>query len=282
MEYCDLHCHSNFSDGSSTPEEIIELACKMNLKAVALTDHNSVNGLKRFFKAGEGRIEICGGCEFTTEVDGQELHLLGLFLRPENMSDLESLLNEQLNRKDLSNQITINNLSKAGYPVSYEEFTSLYGKGVLNRVHIARYLMKKGIITSVEEGFDSLLSEKMGYYQESKKLDFYEIISLIKKACGISIWAHPLLHVDRNTCEEIISKAKKCGLDGVEVYYSTYSDDDTNYMRELSRKYSLCESGGSDFHGENKPTIKLGMGYGNLKIPYVCFEKMKKIANERL
>ena len=143
MEYCDLHCHSNFSDGSSTPEEIIELACKMNLKAVALTDHNSVNGLKRFFKAGEGRIETCGGCEFTTEVDGQELHLLGLFLRPENMSDLESLLNEQLNLKDLSNQITINNLSKAGYPVSYEEFTSLYGKGVLNRVHIARYLMKK-------------------------------------------------------------------------------------------------------------------------------------------
>lgn len=282
MEYCDLHFHSIFSDGSCTPEELIELACSAGLKAIALTDHNTVGGLERFFQVAEGKIEVCGGCEFTTEADGQELHLIGLFLQPERMGILQELLNEQLNRKELSNRETIKRLSDAGYDLSYEEFISIYGTGVKNRVHIAQYMIEKGIISSVEEAFKGLLSINSGYYRETKKLDFYKVIPLIQEAGGVAVWAHPLYHVDREVCEDIIVKAKKCGLDGVEVYYSTYTDDDTNFMHELCKKYKLYESGGSDFHGKNKPDISIGTGRGNLKIPYSCFEKMRKIAKERI
>lgn len=281
MKFCDLHCHSNFSDGSNTPEEVIDLACQAGLSAIALTDHNTLDGLADFFQAAQGRIEACGGCEFTTEDNGQELHLLGLFLDPDRAQVLQEELTAQLIRKEASNRATIENLAAAGYDLSYQEFVSLYGNSVKNRVHIARYLIHKGIISEVGEAFADLLSKDGTYYIESAKLDFYKMIPLIKEAGGVTVWAHPLFHVDRQECERIMIKAKACGLDGVEVYYSTYTEDDTVYMRELAAKYGLLESGGSDFHGENKADIQIGSGRGNLSISYDCYEKLKEVAQKR-
>ena len=278
MDHCDLHVHSTYSDGTFSPEELVERGVASGLRALALTDHNTVDGLNDFFEAAAGKIEVCGGCEITTEDEGQELHLLGLFLNPEKWGPVKSEWEEQLKRKEQSNRETIERLSKAGYDVSYAEFTDACGTGVKNRVHIAKYLISKGIISEIKEAFDGLLSKDNGFYQETKKLDFYKMIELIHEAGGVAVWAHPLFHVDREKCEKILIKAKSAGLDGAEVYYSTYSDDDTAFMHEMCEKYHLLESGGSDFHGENKANIQLGAGYGNLLIPYSCYENLKNIA----
>lgn len=281
MDCCDLHVHSNYSDGTCSPKKLVELAISCGLCALALTDHNTMDGLDEFFEAAGRTIEVSGGCEITTEDAGQELHLLGLFLNSEKVEPIQEALTKQLKRKEQSNRETIVKLSDAGYDVSYSEFIEIMGHGVKNRVHIAKYLMRKNIISEIQEAFDGLLSTKMGFYQETKKLDFYEMISLIHKCGGVSVWAHPLFHVNREKCEAIIRKAKNFGLDGVEVYYSTYSEDDTKFMHQLCEKYNLLESGGSDFHGENKPGIQIGTGKGNLRIPLSCYKNLKKRADER-
>lgn len=281
MKTCDLHCHSNFSDGSNTPEEVIDLACSAGLSAVALTDHNTVGGIERAVKAADGRIELCCGCEFTTEVSGQELHLLGLFLKPDRINVIQGVLSAQLARKEESNRVTIERLKEAGYPVSFDEFIKLYGTGVKNRVHIARYLISKGIVSDVNEAYLGILSSKGEFYQKTERQDFFEMIPLIREAGGVAVWAHPLFHVNKCECEKILAKSKEYGLDGVEVYYSTYTSEETSFMKELCHRYNVLESGGSDFHGENKPEINIGNGYGNLEIPYSCYENLKALAELR-
>lgn len=275
MEYCDLHCHSGYSDGTCTPAEIVDLACQAGLRAIALTDHNTIDGIEAFTEAAKGRIETLAGCEFTT-VDGrQELHLLGFFRHAEKQESIRETLAQQVAWKEESNRITIERLAAAGYALSYEEFLAFAGDGIRNRVHIARYLMDKGIVSGIKEAFWGLLSPDGPYYKASRKLDFYQTIALISEAGGVSVWAHPLYHVDRTTCERILEKGKRCGLDGVEVLYSTYTEEDTAFMMEISEKYGLLKSGGSDFHGENKPDIRIGTGRGNLRIPYDYFTNIK-------
>jgi len=171
-KYCDLHCHSSCSDGTCTPEELVDLACEAGLSALAMTDHNTLAGVPSFLEAARGRIEACAGCEFTTEDQGQELHLLGLFSDTAGLDALQEALDGQLRRKEESNRLTILRLAEAGYDLSYEEFLYYAGQGVKNRVHIARYLMTKGIVSTVKEAFDGLLSKDGKFYQETKKLDF--------------------------------------------------------------------------------------------------------------
>jgi len=281
MKYCDLHCHSNYSDGSCSPEELVNMACSLGLGAIALTDHNTLDGLECFYQAAKGRIAACGGCEFSTEAEGQELHLLGLFLDPTNCDELKNALNIQLQNEDESNRQTLERLANAGFDVSYDEFVDLFEVRAKNRAHIARYLLKKGIVSQVQEAFKELLSRDGSFYKESEKLNFYEMISLIHKVGGVAVWAHPLMQVDYSACEKIVQKAIDYGLDGIEVYYSKYTDKDINFMRQLSKKYHLIESGGSDFHGESKPDIHIGIGRGNLHIPINCYETLRQRALEK-
>lgn len=286
MKICDLHCHSRFSDGTATPRELVDLACEKGLAALALTDHNTMDGLAPFAEAAEGRIEYCGGCEFSTDSNGRELHLLGLFLDPNHSGMLQNALTQQLERKEMSNRMTVERLTQDGYPVSYEEFISLYGTGSKNRTHIARYLIKKGVLHTVSEAMEGILSAKAGYYTAPKKLDFFEMIRMIRAQGGVAVWAHPMLQrsgeeMTQNDCEAILRQATECGLDGAEVYYSTYTEEDTTFMKKMCEKYGLIESGGSDFHGETKPNLEIGSGYGNLRVPYSCYEQLKKRATER-
>lgn len=281
MEYCDLHCHSNCSDGSMPPEQVIDEACRAGLSAIALTDHNSMNGLARAAAAAEGRILFCNGCEITTQESGTELHLLGLVLDLDRTEALKKALDSQIRRKEESNRVTIENLAKAGYDVSYEEFLEKNPDQVRNRVAIANYLIAKGVKGETKQVIRTLLSVKEGFYQPPERLDFYEMIPLIRSAGGVAVWAHPLFHVDRAACDTILRKAKDCGLDGAEVYYSTYDEDDTCFMQEMCRKYKLLESGGSDFHGTNKPDIRIATGKGNLRVPFSCYEALRKLAAER-
>lgn len=278
---CDLHCHSTYSDGSCTPESLVQLAVATGLAAVALTDHNTIDGHDAFLRAAAGRIEPCLGCEFSTEVDGQELHLLGLFLDVGRVGAIQRELSLQIRRKEEANRCTIERLVSAGYPLNYAEFIQTSGVGSRNRVHIAKYLMQKGIVKSVEEAFAGLLARDSAFVCQSSKMNFYEMIKKINDAGGVSVWAHPLVDVDRCTCRAILQRAKLCGLDGVEVRHSDFSAEEVTFMEALCHELQLLPSGGSDFHGAHKPDISIGKGRGDLSVPYDWYIALKRRAEAR-
>ena len=276
---CDLHTHSVYSDGTYTPAEIIDEAIRNGLSAVALTDHNTVDGLPSFIAAAVGKdIEIVPGAEFSVDHNGIELHILGLFITPEHFDKVAKLMSDVNRKKEESNIVLIESLSRAGYPLNYEEIKAKTPNGMINRSQIADALIEKGYFSSKNECFNSILSPQAGHYKEPKRLTALEIISFIKSINALPVLAHPFL--DENEKEKILDflpQAKKQGLVGIECYYSTYSEKDTEELIQVAEHLGLVCSGGSDFHGKAKHGIELGSGYGNLKIPYECYTKLKAL-----
>ena len=276
---CDLHTHSVYSDGTCTPAEIIDEAIKIGLCAVALTDHNTIDGLTDFIEAARGKdIEIVPGAEFSVDYEGTELHVLGLFIDPEQFDKVSALMADVNRKKEESNIALIESLSRAGYPLDYESIKAKTPNGMINRSHIADAMVEKGYVSSKEECFNTLLSPSAGHYKEPQRLTAFEIISFIKSINALPVLAHPFLNEEeKDKIVKFLSLAKDEGLVGIECYYSTYSDADTNELLGLSDRIGLVCSGGSDFHGKAKQNLELGSGYGNLKIPYECYTKLKSL-----
>lgn len=273
MKTCDLHLHSIASDGTLTPTEVVDLAISKGLSAIVLTDHNNIHGLKEFSNAAEGRIEYLGGCEFSTERDGKELHLIAMGIKEEYYDEIEKFMAKQLKIKEESNRKIFENLKKDGYKVDYDEMVEMFGgTSVINRGNISNYLAAKKIVDNPQYAFSVLLNNNGKYYVPWKRVDFQECIDFIHSIGAVAVWAHPLFHVDMPKCEEILKTTK--GLDGIEVYYTTYSDEQQKFANKMARKYHLLKSGGSDFHGDTKPDTQIGIGYGNLVIPYSCYKKI--------
>lgn len=280
-KFCDLHMHSVFSDGSHTPEELIELALSAGLCAVALTDHNTVDGCERFLSAADSKpIDAVCGAELTTDYEGTELHLLGLFLAPEVFDDVSEYVVERNIAKESANKKMIERLAADGFEISYGEFVKRFPNRNRNRANIGALLQAKGYVASVSEAFEKYLDEGQKYYVHAPRLDFLRTIGKIHEWGGVAVWAHPLYHVDRVRTREILTAAMAYGLDGAEAYYSTYSEDDTAYMLALCRELEILPSGGSDFHGAAKPDIAIGKGNGSLAVPYSCYENLKKLAKK--
>ena len=282
MKICDLHCHSNCSDGTLTPEELIDKAMSLGIGALALTDHNTFSGLERFRKYAEEKLPVLLGCEFTTEINGKEFHLVGFFSDTKGSEEIQRSIAGQRERKEKSNHDLIDRLIAGGYDLSWEEFCAdVAGIPSVNRVQIADYLLKKGIIPTAKEGFRTLLSPENGFYVEARKLDFFDMIRQIREAGGVSVLAHPLLNTGKERLEELLKQAKDCGLDGTEAYYSTYSIGDTEFMEELCDQLGLIKSGGSDFHGSHKETAEMGSGKGDLAVPFSCYETIRDLLAKR-
>ena len=280
MKLCDLHTHSVFSDGTMTPEQLIDEAVGAGLYATALTDHNVVEGLERFLSyAADKPIEAVPGIEFTTSYKGQELHILGLFLPRESYEAVTEYVRLAHERKEVSNLILASRLNENGYPIDYEKLKAARPDGKVNRAHFAAALVDAGLIESRDEAFRTILSPSYGWYEEYERLDTLTTIRFIRSLGAVPVWAHPLFHVDRQTCEELIPVFKVNGLVSVETIYSTYTEDDTAFLKKLCSKYELLESGGSDFHGANKPDIAIGTGRGNLRIPYSFYERLLERRN---
>jgi predicted metal-dependent phosphoesterase TrpH len=275
MELCDLHTHSLFSDGALSPEELVLLAKESGLSAVALTDHNTLDGLERFLEQGEKLgVETIAGVEISSEYNGVELHILALFLQRKDFAKMQDFLSIHKKRKEENNISLANRLVENGYMIDYQEIRKK-ATGVINRVHFANALIEKGYIKSVKEGFDTILSEKNGLYIPPKRLTAFEVIEFIKSINALSILAHPLLDLTREELLGFLKKAKPLGLNGVETIYSEYSIEEQEFSKNLANDLCLLQSGGSDFHGENKPHIKIGIGRGQLKIPYQFVTNMK-------
>ena len=254
----------------------MELAVKQELGAVALTDHNTVAGCARFAAAAAGKpIHAVCGTEFTTDFGGTELHLLGLFLPPAVFAEVTAFTAKRNAMKEESNRQTIENLRAAGYDISYDELCAAFPGIFRNRSHIAQLLMRRGIVKTVAEAFQKLLDTDCGFYIRPHNPSFFDTIRQIKAWGGVAVWAHPLYHVDISKVYAILPAAAAAGLDGAEVYYSTYSDADTAAMLAAVKAFGLLPSGGSDFHGSVKPDIALGTGRGNLAVPYSCYEALR-------
>lgn len=275
---CDLHTHSVFSDGTYTPAEIIDEAIEIGLSAVALCDHNTVDGLPDFLKAAEGKnITAVAGAEFSVDFDGKELHLLGLFIPEEAFAKISHLMLDVNKRKEESNITLIKSLNQAGYQIDYEALKNSTPNGKFNRAHVAAALIEKGYVESRKEAFETLLSPEAGHYVEPERLTVWQMIDFIKDIGAVPVLAHPFLNLSEEELAEFLPEARKRGLAGMECLYSLYDSETTEKAFSLAEKADLEKSGGSDFHGLNKPDISLGTGKGNLKIPYEWAEELKNI-----
>ncbi len=271
---CDLHTHSVFSDGTCTPLEVIDGAITAGLSAVALTDHNTVDGLPDFLAAAKSKnIDVVPGVEFSVDYKGTELHILGLFIKPEHFAAVSELMAIGDRRKEESNKALIDALCRAGYQLDYEEIKASTATGKVNRLHVAVALMQKGYVSTAKEAFKSLLSKSGGYYVAPARPTAQEIIDFISSIGAVSVLAHPFLNLSEQELVEFLDTTS--GLDGMECYYSTYDEATTQRALELVEQFSLLPSGGSDFHGAAKPGTELGVGKGNLQIPYEWYLALK-------
>ena len=279
MKLCDLHTHSIFSDGTYTPAQLIDAAIELNLSAIALTDHNTVDGLPSFLAAAQNKpIEAIPGAEFSVDYNGKELHLLGLYIPESQFSAVSLLMDIFMERKEQSNRDLIAALNKAGYDIDFDAIQAATPKGKFNRAHIAGELTKKGYTASIKEAFQTLLHPAAGFYKEPERFSLWEMLDFLTDIGAVPVLAHPFLNLQTRELETLLPQAKQQGLVGMECYYSLNDEATTNLSLALAYKNKLEFSGGSDFHGDRKPDISLGTGHGNLEIPYDWALKLRKPA----
>lgn len=277
MKLCDLHTHSTCSDGTLTPTQLVELALEKNLAAVALTDHNTVAGLPEFLEAARGtELEAVPGIEFSVDYGDIELHILGLFVKPEHYGPITERVEDMLRRKEQSNIDLVKNLEQAGIFLSYEDIKAATTTGQVNRALIAAEMLRKGYVGSIQEAFSKYLKQSHGYYNPPKRPDAFETIRFIRSLGAVAVWAHPFLNLKtEEAIREFLPEACKAGLQGMEVFYPKFDENQTALALQLVKEFGLQPSGGSDFHGENKPDIQLGSGKGSLFLPITLLEGLK-------
>lgn len=278
---CDLHTHSVFSDGTYTPAQLLEEAERRNLGAIALTDHNTAAGLPDFLKAAQGRrVEAIPGVEFSTDHEGTELHILALYLKPSCFSQVTDLMQQYHRRKEQSNIDLVERLNKAGYRIDYEKIKNGTPEGQVNRALIASELTHLGYTASNKEAFEKLLRPSCGYYVPPQRFIPREMLGIIRDLGAVSVLAHPYLNLSEAELHRFLTMAKPWGLQGMEVRYSTYDEATTEAAVAMAEEFDLLFSGGSDFHGGNKPDIQLGIGRGNLFIPTKWANKIRDNAQK--
>ncbi len=279
MKICDLHTHTNHSDGTLTPTELIDLAIKTGLSAIALCDHNTIDGLKEFKNAARNKpIEAVSGAEITTEYNGIELHILALFIPEESFEKLTDYCEEINRQKRAANRRLVDNLINAGYKISYENMVSKTVKGQINRAHVASELVRCGYAETITNAFESFLKDGGKYYKSPKRLDTIETVAFLRKIGAVPVIAHPFHSTSPENLNDFWQKAKQAGLVGMETFYPMYDEKTTEIAITIAENYGLLHSGGSDFHGDNKPYISLGTGKGDLAVPYEFYEKLKKFS----
>jgi len=259
-----------------TPAELVRLAEKQNISAVALCDHNTVAGLKDFINAGKNSDVITiPGIEISTEFNNKERHILGLFLPEEKYEEISHMMGKIKVFKEESNENLVRNLRNGGYMIDYDEIKSKNAGAYINRAHIAKALVEKGYFESINEAFAKVLSPDGQFYTPSKRFKALEIMQYLSSIGAVPVCAHPFLGMDTPEVDEFLEFAKQNGLVGMETIYSLYDQETEKIAKMLAEEHGLLQSGGSDFHGDNKPDISMGIGKGNLVIPYEFYEQMK-------
>lgn len=271
--FIDLHLHTTASDGTFPPNKVVQIAYKMGLKAIAITDHDTVSGVADALDATRNfNIEVIPGIEFSTEINNESIHIVGLYVDYRN-KELVELSHGIFNSREIRAKKIIQKLNELidGPKISLNEVINL-ANGIIGRPHIAEVMIEKGIVESINEAFEKYLKRGGPAYIPRFKLTPIEAVSFLNKIGAIPIIAHPGYISDKINLEEFIQELIEAGLAGIEVYYPTHSKVDIHRFQALVKKYNLFESGGSDCHGE----LNNGPFIGSLEIPYSILENIKK------
>ncbi|WP_319470549.1 PHP domain-containing protein [uncultured Pseudodesulfovibrio sp.] len=279
----DLHTHSTASDGTLSPTELVKLAAETGLKAIALTDHDTLGGVAEAVAAGkEYGVEVIPGCELSLESPAGVgwMHMVALFLPPEP-EELQKAFDWVIEGRKNRNREIVEKLRQQGISITYEAVAARAG-GTIGRPHFAQELLSLGVVSSVDEAFKVWLGDNGRAYIPKRKLQPKQALDILNNIGATSILAHPFaLGLDMPKTEELVTDLKDMGLDGMEVYYSEHSESMTKDYKEMTERLGLLASGGSDFHGSVKPKISLGKGKGGLRVPYELLEKMKEDRRSR-
>lgn len=276
MKIVDLHVHSTASDGTFTPAELVKEAQKKELSAFALTDHDTTLGISEAIAAAANTgIEVIPGIEISTNFKDKEVHIVGLYIDYTSKNFLDGIGNE-LERRNARNEEMVDRFNKAGFPVSLDELNAMFPNSVITRAHFASFMTKRGYVKDNREAFSKYLGDGMPLYVPRERKTLREAVELITSAHGAAILAHPLLYgLTDGELRKLCSELKAYGLCGIETMYSTYRGFDELSVRKIAHEFGLLESGGSDFHGANKPDIQLAVGRGNLSISYSYLSAIK-------
>jgi len=282
----DLHIHTTASDGTLTPDQILSLARELELGAIAITDHDTLDGVMESIRLGiPPSIKFLTGVEISATPPPPfrcpgSFHILGYGVRPENPLLNQTLFQLQDARKNRNPRI-IQRLNQLGLELTLEEVKLIAGDGLLGRPHIARLMVKKGYARSINDAFDNYLGKGKPAYVDKFRIDTRQAIALISGAGGIPVLAHPyLLETEsEKELEDLVVMMKAMGLKGLEVYYPDHPPENTAQYAALAQKLGLLMTGGTDFHGSLKPEIQMGVGKGDFFVPYEIFEKLDQLLN---
>jgi len=275
--YIDLHLHSTFSDGALTPAQLVHHALDAHLRAIAITDHDTVDGNTEALAEGQVRgLEVIPGVELSIAYSRGELHILGYYV-----DHLDPALHEELRRlreyRRRRNPQIIRKLAGLGIELNLEAIRAKINNGNVGRPHIAAAMVESGYVRSVKEAFNRYLRKDGPAYVPKEMLSAPEGIQLVRRFGGVPVLAHPLTLEIQDPTElgDFLSQLKADGLGGIEAYYLSDSRCPVELYRELAQRLDLCLTGGSDFHGPVKPEVAIGTGRGKTRLPYHLVEELK-------
>jgi len=273
----DLQTHSTRSDGTLTPTEIVERADERGLTAVALTDHDTVDGLEAFQQAGrEHGVETVPGIELSTRVNRQDVDVLGYFVDPDDATLRDIIERAQAYRRERAPRM-LDRLQDEGFPLELDRVEAIAGEAPIGRPHVAQALVEAGFLESVDQAFEELIGEGQPAYVPKERLDPPEAIEAIHAAGGVAVFAHPS-HVHPAAFPRVLEHLVEAGIDGIEVWHSDHDPTHEAFFTQQAEQHDLVRTGGSDFHGDNKPDIELGEGRGRLEVPYETLEELRERA----
>ncbi len=279
MARIDLHLHTRYSDGSLTPAEVVDLAHQAGVTAMAITDHDIVDGIPHAMEAATKLgIEVIPGVELSSRFNEQELHVLGYFFDWQDPTFRDHLAQQRRSRH-VRNPQTIERLKALGLELSEEEVKAKAGSDSIGRPHIAQVLVDKGYVRNIQEAFERYLGEGASAYVPRTLADTPDVITWIRNAGGVPVLAHPTwTRCQGESLYRLCACLKEAGLLGLEVFYSSHNRRQTSQYLELAKQLDLLVTGGSDFHGAANPAIQVGRGKGNLKVPDALLDPLRRAA----
>ena len=276
MREIDLHVHTTASDGTCTPTEAVRRASALGLRAIAITDHDNVSGHAEALSAGlDLGIEVVPGIEVSAKYD-VSIHILGYYIE-----NLIPILANIVNDRDQRNEQIAARMAADGLPVDYQAMKKRFGN-VIGRPHFGRILVELGLAESVSDAFARFMSRGKPYFVPRRSVDLDTAVEAVLASGGVPVLAHPFQYKMKDAeLRELIKRCMDHGLRGMECRYSGYDAEQVRYLEKLAGEYSLLKTGGSDFHGDNKPHIGLGTGiFGELNVPYAWLEPLKEAAEK--
>lgn len=270
----DLHLHSTASDGCLSPVELVRKAAAEELAIIALTDHDTVDGIGAALETAKEfpTLRLIPGVEISTDVPVGEVHILGYFIDYTDHNLLIALEQMRNSRRERARRM-INKLDEIGYPLEWERVQDIAGGGTIGRPHIAQAMLESGYIDTFQEAFDKYIHREGPAYVEREKVTPFGAVELVVKAGGLPVLAHPLTIPEP---EQLTIELKATGLIGIEAYYTSYSVEDIQRLITIANRHNLVTTGGTDFHGIDNGAETLISG---VEIPDKSVERLLVLAS---